>query len=149
LGGPGEVAETLELRQVVDVGLVDLGRVRMRLHDPERRDHQAAQPRARVGLAARHRLAGLAQVLQVRSEDLVDHRFLRVEVVVQAPGQDADLVGELAHGGGRDALAREQPGSDGQDLLVPAHRLSAHVLCQSSRLISPRIARLRWRRRRG
>ena len=43
-------------------------------------------------------------------------------MVVQAAGEDADLVGDLADRGGGDALAREQAGGDGQDLVVPVRQ---------------------------
>ena len=56
------------------------------------------------------------------AQDLVDHRLLGVEVVVQAAGQDAGRVGDVAHGRRAQPAFGEQLGGDAQQLAAPVER---------------------------
>jgi len=64
---------------------------------------------------------GLELALAVVAQDLLDHLVLGLEVVVEAAREDPGLVGDVAHRRAEDALAGEDGGGDGQDL-VPAGR---------------------------
>ena len=59
----------------------------------------------RVGGVDRVRYA-VEDPVEAVAHQLVDHRFLRVEVVIEASRQDPGGIGDLPHGGGREALAR-------------------------------------------
>jgi hypothetical protein len=50
--------------------------------------------------------------------DLVEHRLLRVEVVVQAPGQDAGRIRDLADRRARVSLVGEDLGREREDLVA-------------------------------
>ena len=56
------------------------------------------------------------QPVEEAAQQLVDHLFLRREVVVQAAGQDARRVGDIAHGGGAQPALGEHRGGELEQL---------------------------------
>ena len=55
-------------------------------------------------------LVTLVEVVDEGDDDLEDDRVLGAEVVVEAAREDADLVGDVPHGGAGDAALTEQLG---------------------------------------
>lgn len=74
-----------------------------------------------------HGVVALPQLVQEGREDLVQHRFLGIEVVVEAAGEHPGGVGDLADGGGVVALGGEDLGGYGEEF-PPAFRRGRHLL---------------------
>ena len=87
--------------------------------DVERSAYQRAQHRHRV--VAGGDIAAVRGVMSSRNvaQQLLDHRLLRVEVVIEAARQDPGRVRDLADGRGRETSFCEQLGRDRQDLVAP------------------------------
>ena len=66
------------------------------------------------------------QLVEEGGEDLVEHRFLGVEVVVEAAGEHPRLVRDLADGGGVVALRGEHLGGGVEEFAAPLGR-RAHL----------------------
>ncbi|GAA3107247.1 hypothetical protein GCM10020254_61450 [Streptomyces goshikiensis] len=70
-------------------------------------------PRAEAG--GEDGVVPLPQLGQEGREDLVEHRFLGIEVVVEAAGEHPGGVGDLADGGGVVALRGEDLGGGAEE----------------------------------
>src|SRR5699024_8217311 len=58
------------------------------------------------------------QRVEEAAQDLVDDRFLGREVMVEAAREDPRRVGDIAHGGGAQAVFGEEAGGERQELLT-------------------------------
>lgn len=117
--GVEEVAEPLARRQVLGLVLVEHDSRAVLVDRAERLDDDGRQGVARVEPGVQDAVVGGPHVVQEGRQDLVGHRFLGVEVVVEAAAEDAGGVGDLPDGGGGVALGGEHLGGRGEQLGPP------------------------------
>ncbi|CAM4375303.1 hypothetical protein NORO109296_26405 [Nocardiopsis rhodophaea] len=115
----GEVAEAGELPQIVPVVLHHGDGRAVRLERPVGGVDQLGQQLARITALSDRAAVVAEEVVEEGREDLVDDRLLGVEVVVQAAGEDARLVGDLADRGGLEALLGEEIGREAHEVAPP------------------------------
>ena len=129
-----EVAEPSKVQQVGRVVLEDRDLAVVLVDRVEGDPHRPLELGARVGVAGQDLVVLPEQLLLERRQDLVDHRLLGVEVVVEAAGQDAGGVRDVADRGVAEALLREEArrrwraarrGGWRRSAVMPAHGLLA------------------------
>src|SRR5271166_2307604 len=118
--------------QVVDIGEPRLRRqplgfvlvdddLRMPILDRlERRHEQSLEPLQGIWFAVDDLAVTGEEPVEEPAHQVVDHLFFGGEVVVQAAGQDAGAVGDIAHGGGAQAALGEHLRSELQQLVSAA-----------------------------
>ena len=116
----GEVAEPFEAAEVVGLVLEDRDLRGMLVDRLEREPHDPVELGAGVVVGGQHVVVRREQLVLEGGEDLVDHRLLGVEVVVEAAAEDAGRLGDVADRGVLESLVGEEPGGDLQQLAAPA-----------------------------
>ena len=123
-----DVAEPCLPGQPHGLVLVDRDGVVLLLDRLERHQHHGLQPCPRLQLLGEDGAVPAEQLVQESAQDLIHHRLLGVEVVVEAAGQDAGRVGDVAHRRLAQPLLGEQPGGDGKEFTAAVRRGGAVVV---------------------